>query len=237
MENHTLTIVIPAKNERGYVGKLFDSILCQDYPAITSTPIYVADACSTDGMLEVISEYQSRLNISVIRGGLPSVGRNRGAALAKSEFILFLDADVELPDPTIIRRAIETAVVRNLDLVTIYIKCPEGSFVEQLLYNLTNLGKWLSQFEKPFANGPFILFRRERFNELGGFDETISFSEDTVLSSNIDQKKFAIIPGAVVTSNRIFKRGHWRIFWLGIVATFKRKNPDYFRNKDFRYFE
>ena len=37
--------------------------------------------------------------LEVIEGGLPSVGRNAGARLATTPYVLFLDADVELPEP------------------------------------------------------------------------------------------------------------------------------------------
>jgi len=64
--------------------------------------VFLADAGSADGTREIALSYGDRLNIEVIPGGLPSVGRNAGARRAKSKYILFLDADVfaiRNPDP------------------------------------------------------------------------------------------------------------------------------------------
>ena len=55
--------------------------------------IIIAD-CSTDNTRELIKNYNK--SISVVDGGLPSVGRNKGASLCSSELLLFIDADMDL---------------------------------------------------------------------------------------------------------------------------------------------
>src|SRR2546423_6384692 len=99
-----LTIVIPAKNEAKLIPRLLTSLTNQDYSKMSNTRVLVADANSTDGTPEIVLSFRDRLNVSVIRGGMPSVGRNRGAAQAESEYVLFLDADIELADTTLLRR-------------------------------------------------------------------------------------------------------------------------------------
>ena len=86
-----LTIVIPAKNEARLIPNLLTSLTKQDYSKMSSTKVLVADANSTDGTPEIVLGYRDRLNVSVIRGGMPSVGRNLGAAHAESTYILFLE--------------------------------------------------------------------------------------------------------------------------------------------------
>ena len=78
-----------------------------------STRVLVADANSTDGTPEIVMGFRDRLNVSVIRGGMPSVGRNRGAAVANTPYVLFLDADIELADRSLIRRCLERAQANN----------------------------------------------------------------------------------------------------------------------------
>src|SRR5215471_6363996 len=99
-----LTIVIPAKNESKLIPKLLTSLTTQDYSKMSSTRVLVADANSTDGTPEIVMSFRDRLNVSVIRGGMPSVGRNQGAAHADSTYVLFIDADIELAQPSIVRR-------------------------------------------------------------------------------------------------------------------------------------
>ena len=91
-----LTIVIPAKNEAKLIPCLLESLAKQDYSKMSSTKVLVADAHSTDGTPEIVMSFRDRLNVQVIAGGMPSVGRNRGAARADTPYILFLDADIEL---------------------------------------------------------------------------------------------------------------------------------------------
>ena len=100
-----LTIVIPAKNEAAMLPRLLESLCRQDYEGMAATRVLVADAGSTDGTVEVALGFRDRLKVEVVPGGLPSVGRNAGARLATTKYVLFLDADVELPEPTLLRRA------------------------------------------------------------------------------------------------------------------------------------
>src|SRR5215469_18776040 len=102
-----LTIVIPAKNESKLIPRLLTSLTTQDYSKMSRTRVLVADANSTDGTPEIVMSFRDRLNVGVIPGGMPSVGRNQGAAHADSRFILFLDADIQLADSTLIRRCLE----------------------------------------------------------------------------------------------------------------------------------
>src|SRR5579859_7427298 len=99
-----LTIVIPAKNEAKLIPRLLTSLTMQDYSKMSSTRILVADANSTDGTPEIVLGFRDRLNVSVIRGGMPSVGRNLGAAQADTRYVLFVDADIELADPSLVQR-------------------------------------------------------------------------------------------------------------------------------------
>src|SRR5579863_125008 len=81
-----LTIVIPAKNEAKLIPRLLTSLMNQDYAKMSSTRVLVADANSTDGTREVVLSFRDRLNVSVIRGGMPAVGRNLGAAQADTTY-------------------------------------------------------------------------------------------------------------------------------------------------------
>src|SRR5512146_893802 len=101
-----LTIVIPAKNEAKLLPRLLTSLSEQDYPQMRNTKVYVADAGSTDGTPEIARRFAGRLDIEVIPGGLPATGRNNGARLAVTPYVLFIDADIELADRTLVRRAL-----------------------------------------------------------------------------------------------------------------------------------
>src|ERR1700721_1903362 len=123
-----LTIVIPAKNEAAMLPRLLKSLCLQDYEGMRTTRVIVADAGSTDGTVELALSFRDRLAVEGIPGGLPSVGRNAGGKLATTKYVLFLDADVELPEPTLLRRALWRMRRRNLHLTTTNIACGQGNF-------------------------------------------------------------------------------------------------------------
>src|ERR1700722_9557910 len=130
--NPELTIVIPAKNEATMIPRLQDSLMMQDYSKMRGTRILVADANSTDGTREIVLSFGERLNVAVIRGGMPSVGRNLGAAQAESDYVLFLDADIELANRSVVRHAVEAAQSKGLHCVTTNILCKGGSWIDKL---------------------------------------------------------------------------------------------------------
>jgi glycosyltransferase involved in cell wall biosynthesis len=89
-----LTIVIPAKNEVETLPRLLESLTRQDFEGMRETRVIIADAKSTDGTVEVALSFRGRLQVEVIEGGLPSVGRNAGARLATTPYVLFAAAGI-----------------------------------------------------------------------------------------------------------------------------------------------
>jgi glycosyltransferase involved in cell wall biosynthesis len=224
-----LTIVIPAKNECEMLPKLLDSLCRQDYEEMSRTRVIVADAGSTDGTAELALSFQDRLRVEVIAGGLPSVGRNAGARLTATKYVLFLDADVELPDPALLRRALQRMQQGDLHLATTSIACRQGNFFDDALYAGNNFMQYVGSFLKPFATGMFMLFEREVFWELGGFNEQALFAEDYLLSKGVATNRFQIVRGKVLTTNRRFQKlGHGRIVLMFFQTMLHSWDDEYF---------
>lgn len=224
-----LTIVIPAKNEAKMLPKLLNSLAKQDYDGIAGMRVIVADAGSTDGTVEVALSFRDRLAVEVIEGGLPSVGRNAGARLATTPYVLFLDADVELSESTLLRRALWRMRKRKLHLVTTNIACRHGNFFDDVLYMGNNFMQRIGAVLKPFATGMFMLFDREAFWALGGFNEKALFAEDYLLSKGVARTRFRIVRGKIWTTNRRFQKlGHGRMVWMFFKTMMHTWNDKYF---------
>lgn len=229
--SNELTVVIPARNEEKLLPRLFLSLLRQDYRHIRDTKIYLADADSTDRTVEVAHNFSRELNICVIEGGLPSVGRNNGARCADSRYLLFLDADIELGDCTLIRRTLEAMKKQSLHLVTTDILCPGGGILDGLMYGCNNAVQRLSRYHRPFATGMFMLFDRERFDALGGFDELALYAEDYQLSRLVDRRRFKVVRGGVHSTNRRFqKMGYWKVVRFFVRTAFRGGRAGYYRD-------
>ena len=77
-----LSIIIPTYNEEEYLPKLLYSIKEQEFK---DYEIIVADAGSVDRTREIAESNGCK----VIEGGLPAVGRNNGAKIAKGKYFYF----------------------------------------------------------------------------------------------------------------------------------------------------
>jgi glycosyltransferase involved in cell wall biosynthesis len=199
------------------------------------TKVYLADANSTDGTPEIARTFADRLDIEVIQGGLPSVGRNAGARLARTPYLLFIDADITLPDPTLIRRGLELAQKRTLHCLTTNIACPSGTILDQILYIGNDLMQHLSRLYRPFSTGMFMLFEKTCFDRLGGFHEQALFAEDYLLSQKVARSRFGIVSGHVATSNRRFKKmGHFKLVRLFLNTALHTWNESFFL-RDHKY--
>jgi glycosyltransferase involved in cell wall biosynthesis len=201
----------------------------QDYLHLPDTRVFVADANSTDGTGEMARSFPAKFPIEVLPGGLPAVGRNAGARRAATPYVLFLDADVELRDPTLLRRAVRAMQRHQLHCLTTNIVCIDGSAADRLLFGGSNLVQKLSRWAAPFATGMFMMFDRHEFQELGGFNEHALYAEDYLLTKQIARQRFAVIPGEVMTSNRRFqKMGHLRIAGMFFLTALNSGNQSYF---------
>ena len=201
-----------------------------------STRLLVADAGSTDGTPEVAMTFRDRLHIEVVPGGLPSVARNVGARLARTPYVLFMDADIVPASGSLIRRALELAQRKHLHCVTTNILC-RGSLIDKAFYATNNLFQYLSRIHHPFSTGMFMLFDKRRFDELKGFNEQVHFAEDYLLSQQVARGKFAIVRGGVYTTNRrLEKMGHARVARLFFATAFNYWNESYFL-RDHKYWQ
>jgi glycosyltransferase involved in cell wall biosynthesis len=202
---------------------------------MATTSLFIADAGSTDGTLAVAESFRQWLNIQVIPGGLPAVGRNAGARMATSRYLLFLDADVELADNSLLRRAVELMQRKSLHCVTTDIFCQEGSLSDKLLYGGNNLVQRLSRFHKPFATGMFMLVEKEKFDELGGFDEEALYAEDYQFTRQIARHKFRTVRGGIYSTNRRFRKmGHGAIVRMFLSTALHSRKPEYYRREAHR---
>jgi glycosyltransferase involved in cell wall biosynthesis len=221
--------VIPAKNESRLLPPLLESLCLQEYSQIRSTKVFLADAGSTDGTPEVAMSFAGRLNIEVIPGGLPSIGRNAGAHRASTPYVLFLDADMELKDPRLLRRAMGLITRRRLHCITTNIWCSKGSLRDHVLYVANNIAQYGSVMVRPFSTGMFMLFEKDAFDRLGGFNEGALYAEDYLLSKKVSNRRFGVVRGCIHTTNRRFSSmGHFKIVGMFLKTMMNSWNDNYF---------
>ena len=215
-----ITIVIPCKNEENYIHHLLESLRLQ---YIGDTRIIIAD-CSTDNTRKVIKDNSHSLNVEIINGGPVSIAKNNGARLVTTPYILFIDADVRFFKSTVIRDAVNLIERKNLDLVGLNIKCYDNDVRAKIGFTAFNVINHTLKFFSPFAVGAFMLTRRDRFEEFGGFPENLLTSEDYFLSKKYSPRKFKIIRHHLGQDSRRFKKMGY--FGMGkyLVKNFVNRN-------------
>ena len=224
-----ITIVIPCKNEEKYISHLLSHLR---YQMIGSTRIIIAD-CSTDNTRKVIQASKSRLNVEIIDGGPVSFAKNRGAELATTPYILFIDADVRFFYDNTIRDAVAELESNDLDLIGLNIKCYDGDVRATVGFTLFNFVNNILKYFSPFAVGAFMLTRRDKFKQFGGFPEKFSTSEDYFLSRMYSPKKFKIMEHYFGQDSRRFKKmGYFGMVTYLVKNFFNRNNKQYWDNID-----
>ena len=215
-----ITIVVPCKNEENYIAYLLTHLRNQ---MIGSTRIIIAD-CSTDRTREVIQATKGKLNVEIIDGGPVSIAKNNGARLVTTPYILFIDADVRFFKDTVIRDAVNTIESKNLDLIGLNIKCYDKDLRAKVGFTAFNLINHALKHFSPFAVGAFMLTRRDRFEEFGGFPEQFSTSEDFFLSRKYSPKKFRIVRHHFGQDSRRFKKMGYMGMAKYLVKNFVNRN-------------
>ena len=224
-----ITIVVPCKNEENYIAHLLMHLRNQ---MIGSTRIIIAD-CSTDNTREVIQTMKGNLNVEIIEGGPVSIAKNNGAKLATTPYILFIDADVRFFKTTVIRDAVEEIESNNLDLIGLNAKCYDRDVVASIGFSIFNVINNVLKYFSPFAVGAFMLTRRDRFEEYGGFPEKFSTSEDYFLSRMYSPKKFKILNHYFGQDSRRFKKmGYFGMAAYLIKNFINRNNKEYWDRLD-----
>jgi glycosyltransferase involved in cell wall biosynthesis len=167
----SVSVVIPALNEERYLPALLRSLEAQ---TVRPLEIIVADAGSTDGTVEIAQASGA----TVVPGGMPADGRNAGAEVASGEWLLFLDADLEL-EPETLAVALEQSRRLGLDGAS----C---AFVPDVETPFLRFNHWFSshyfhittRLRWPHSIGGFLLVRKRIHEALDGFDTTITVAED-----------------------------------------------------------
>lgn len=171
------SVIIPSYNEEDHLPRLLMSLTRQ---TDSGFEVVVNDSLSTDHTKErALAAIGGRSNFRFIEHKTKNVSaaRNHGASLAKGNWLIFFDADVEIESGFIegIRKITST---HDLDALTVWNRPKTKNIKGIIALNTVNYGMSLLQKFSPAANGPCIIMKKEWFEKLKGFDDTIVFGED-----------------------------------------------------------
>ena len=178
-----VSVVVPVRNDAATLGCQLDALAAQEYEG--EWELLVADNGSSDASREVAARHPGVrvLDASAVPG--PSFARNRGAAEARGDFLVFTDADDVVSSGWLAAMA---RAARQADLVA-------GRFAGRATINT-----WQGL---PFASGSNVGVWAAAFAELGGFDERLPVGEDIDLSFRARAAGLCLgfAPAAVVSAS------------------------------------
>lgn len=198
-----VSIIIPTYNEEEYLPNLLESIKRQNFDDVE---VIVADANSTDNTRKIAKAY----GCIIVDGGLPGVGRNKGAEVAKGELLLFLDADSVLTD-NYLKSSIDEFTQHNLGIAITQIVPLEKGFINKLSHDFANYFTKKISERKPHGAGCYgIITYKSLHEQVDGFDESLDFGEDTDYIERIaDISRFKVLdnPRLLISTRRLEEEG------------------------------
>ncbi|QQS38621.1 glycosyltransferase [Candidatus Woesebacteria bacterium] len=176
MKYPKVSIIIPTFNEEKNIKRLLVSIGKQSYKNIESI---VVDDGSTDKTVSIANKYATR--VYARKHAERSIQRNFGANRAKGDYLVFLDADMELT-PNVVLNCIEIISNSKYKALIIPEKTTGGSFMSRV-----------RRFEREMYMGDATIevarfFDKKIFNEFDGYDVKLTGAEDYDLPYRISKR-------------------------------------------------
>lgn len=191
-----ISFIVPAHDEERLIAATLDApISTASALAMESEIIVVVDA-STDATA-AIARRAGAIVIEVDHRHI-AASRNAGAAIARGETLVFVDAD------TLINAAVIEAMQQSIAAGVIGGGCAVHleepiSWTERIAQRFFC---WLFRVTR-IAPGCFLFVAREAFDTVGGFDETWYAGEDVAMSRALAKHgRFVILRDSVLTSAR-----------------------------------
>jgi glycosyltransferase involved in cell wall biosynthesis len=177
-----VSVIVPMRNEARWIGDQIEALARQD-PGVP-WELIVVDNGSTDGSVAIVEQLRDRLpSLSIVSAPAAScagAARNAGFRAARGALLVTADGDDLVSDGWL------AAMVQALDdheLVSGRIEVselnPPGSYTWRA--DAAD-GLPVGAGFMAFASSSNLGIRRQLFEELGGFDEEVTYSEDVDLS-------------------------------------------------------
>ncbi|HII41486.1 MAG TPA: glycosyltransferase [Thermoplasmata archaeon] len=197
-----VSVIVPTWNEASALPSLLESLRRQ---TVREFEVIVADSGSTDGTQQVAAAFDARFLPGQRKG--PAEGRNRGARAARTDTLVFVDADCLLPPQlleSILSALDDPAVVGGATLF----RPIDGTAAERTLFFLASAyQKAMNVWGYPHNAGFCFFFRGSAFQRLAGLREDLFLNEthDIALRSR-SIGGFVNLPVYVATSTRRFRK-------------------------------
>ena len=210
-----LSVVIPTHNRREFLRACLDSFEQQSAPAGTFEVVVVIDG-STDGTAEMLSEFASSFELSVLtqpQAGA-SAARNAGAGRARGRVLLFVDDDMTAASSLVSAHlAVHQVQEKIAGVGLIARRIPAAADRFALLRAEASRSHYEHLLTRPLTYldcyGGNCSVSHPLFAEVEGFSVDLPVLNDLEFAYRLREAgaSFVFVPDAVVTEER---RDDWR---------------------------
>ncbi len=234
---NSLSIVIPALNEERFLGGTLGRVgaaieFAKEREPALGMEVIVVDNASTDRTSAVAHEHGAQV-IHEMKRNIGHV-RNRGAHSANGDILLFLDADTLIPEQ-LIHRVVE--VMNDPDCwggAVELVHQPKRLLMKLYLLYWRVTGRLMGM-----AQGAAQFYRREVFEELGGYEVEFYMGEDVEFYWSVKRAarkqgkylRFLTDLGVVPSPRRFDNWPLWKTLLLTnpLVILLFRRRPGFWR--------
>ncbi len=234
MENKSICIVIPCRNEKDYIANCLESILESDYPN-ELIEIKVVDGMSNDNTRNIIQKYSNKYAFIEIIDNVKQktpYAFNLGIKNSSSDFIMIMGARHIISKNYIsygISKLSENMFLGCIGGAVINSYENEVSKVISKVMN-SSFGVGVGNFRTNFEEEIYVdtigtpLYKRSIFNELGLFDERLTRNQDDefnyrvrkagykIMSSNNIYVKYFVRASFSKLFKQYYQYGYWKVF-------------------------
>ena len=205
------SVIIPTLNEEQYLPELLNDLANQTYQ---NFEVIVVDGYSDDKTQEKAKQFSQKLPsltvINSLKRNLP-YQRNLGAKSSNGDYLIFFDADVQVPK-NYLKEIVKALEIDRVDFMTTWLEGDDKSLKSEILMTATNLMIEVSKLiDKPFAVGGNAIISKTAFKSIGGYREDLTFHEDYDLSMRLNKAGYKLYvlkkPKLTMSLRRMRKQG------------------------------
>jgi len=184
-----VSVLVPCRNERRYIGSCLDSILATAYP-LDRLEVLVVDGRSDDGTREIVEGFAVRRRVVRLLDNpkrITPVALNMGIRAAVGDIVLRMDAHVSYPPEYIPRlvAALEVTGADNVGGVLVTRPAGDGPVARAIAVALSHPFGVGNSYFRIGVRAPrwvdtiaFFCCRKELFDRVGLFDEELVRHQD-----------------------------------------------------------